>query len=313
MEGEAGQRAGERTVPQGFQDLKLYGAGVADAMRHQTDAGVKLREAAGPEKADVDFRRAITIMDASAPCDRAVEVAGGEQEQAAGLQQPRDLRQGRHGLGQVLDDFDHADDVVGSRGLAANLVEVENPEIVLLLQKVGIRPDVVAGEFEGASADGRPLAQEFQKPAGAAAEVEPAKRRTGRRRFAVAQEILREAHHVGELVAAVRLAVVAVFGFVVDVRVGAFSAVVTIVVDREAGEGFDELKSAGAAAVEREFLADECTALATALCDLAGAADAAHRGAHAVRAGRSARKSEAASRTAPRPARRRLRVRWCGQ
>ena len=58
-----------------------------------------------------------------------------------------------------------------------------------------------------------------------------------------------EAGEVGEFEGAVGAAVVAVFGCVVDEGVGAGAAVVGVVVDCEAGEGFDEEEFAGAAAV----------------------------------------------------------------
>ena len=124
------------------------------------------------EKADVDFRRAIAVVDALATCDGRVEVAGGEQEQAAGLQETRDKREGIVRVWEVLEDFDHADHIVAIGWLAGEFVEIEDAEAIVGLEEVGVGADVVAREFERAAGEGGAFAEEFEEAASAAAECE---------------------------------------------------------------------------------------------------------------------------------------------
>jgi hypothetical protein len=74
----------------------------------------------------------------------------------------------------VLDDFNHADDVVARIGFVRERSEIENPEIIPGSEQISVRPDVVPRELERAALQRAKLSQIFQERPGAAAEVEPA-------------------------------------------------------------------------------------------------------------------------------------------
>ena len=295
FEREVGQGAEDGAVAEAFDDFEDHGAEVADGERSEAVGGVEAREAAGIEEADVNLGGAVAVVDAVAAGDGAVEVAGGEEEEAAGFEEAGNERDRGGGFGEVFDDLDQTDDVELGGGLAGDFVEVEDAEAVGGAEKFGVGADVVAGELEGAAGERRALAEKFEEAAGAAAEVEPVQRgrgnrgrrgrcgRRGRRGRRVrggrrGEMGFGEAGEVGEFEGAVGAAVVAVFGFVVDEGVGAGAAVVGVVVDFEAGEGFDEEEFAGAALVERKFRADEFAGFFPAENEVGGAAGAADRG-----------------------------------
>jgi len=87
-----------------------------------------------------------------------------------------------------------------------------------------------------------------------------------------------EAGEVGEFEGAIGAAVVAVFGFVVDERIGAGAAVVGVVVDFEPGERFDEHEFTVAALVKLEFAAEELAGLFSAERGVRRGAGVAARG-----------------------------------
>ena len=243
-------------------------------------------EAAGIKEADVDFGCAVAVVNAVAASDGAVEVAGGEQEEAAGFEETGEERDGGGGVGQMLNDLDHADHIVGRGRLAGDFVEVEDAEAVGGFQECGVGTDVVAGELERAAGEGAAFAEKFEEAAGAATEVEPVqgsggggRRREGERGRGGDGEVgFGEAGEVGEFEGAVGAAVVAVFCFVVDKGVGALAAVVGVVVDFETGKRFDEEQFAIAAGVKGELLADKLAGFFSAERELGGAAGAARGG-----------------------------------
>ena len=173
LQSKVREGAEDAAVAEAFDDFEHDGAGVANGERLESVGAIEACEAAGIKEADVDFGCAVTVVNAVAASDRAVEVAGGEQEEAAGFEETGEERDGGGGVGQMLNDLDHADHIVGRGRLAGDFVEVEDAEAVGGFQECGVGTDVVAGELERAAGEGAAFAEKFEEAAGAATEVEP--------------------------------------------------------------------------------------------------------------------------------------------
>src|SRR5687768_18018203 len=77
----------------------------------------------------------------------------------------------------MLDDLDHADDVVAIVRLLGKRIQIQDAKPVFLSQQLRVGTDVMSGEFERPSLQRAPLAQIFEETARATAEIEPPQRR----------------------------------------------------------------------------------------------------------------------------------------
>ena len=87
FQSEVRKGAEDAAMAEAFDDFKYDGAGVANGERRESVGAIETCEAAGIKEADVDFGCAVTVVNAVAASDGAVEVAGGEQEEAAGFEE----------------------------------------------------------------------------------------------------------------------------------------------------------------------------------------------------------------------------------
>ena len=173
FQSEVREGAEDAAMAEAFDDFKYDGAGVANGERRESVGAIETCEAAGIKEADVDFGCAVAVVNPVAAGDGAVEVAGGEEEEAAGLEQTGEERDGGGGVRQMLNDLDHTDHIVGRGRLAGDFVEVEDAETVGGFEEGGVGTDVVAGERKRAAGERGALAEKFEEAAGAATEVEP--------------------------------------------------------------------------------------------------------------------------------------------